>query len=239
MSVHNNLYIKTNMLAKGNVQVNNIDSRTATVLSIGKPTATKVELADTGIVTEVQGNLNVLEDMQVTGNTTTTGYIQFADITPPTNPSVGEGRLYKKTGNDGIFWLPDSAGTEVDLTSTSTGGISSSIISSNSVTSTTSQSYVLLNSMTTTPASGTYNVSFSASGYGEEKKTEYDLAIFKNGTIIQNTRRLLNLHHESVIHLHSQAIITVNGAEAIEVRYKAGDGTFVIYERSMILLKIA
>ncbi len=40
----------------------------------------------------------------------------FNDMTAPANPSAGQGRLYKKTGNDGIFWKPDAAGPEVDLT---------------------------------------------------------------------------------------------------------------------------
>jgi len=49
------------------------------------------------------------------------GYIEIIDTSAPGNPSDGEGRLYKKTGNDGLFWLPDSGGSEVDLT----GGFSS------------------------------------------------------------------------------------------------------------------
>lgn len=49
------------------------------------------------------------------------GYIELSDTTAPGNPSDGEGRLYKKTGDDGLFWLPDSGGSEVDLT----GGFSS------------------------------------------------------------------------------------------------------------------
>jgi hypothetical protein len=49
-------------------------------------------------------------------NELSAGYVQLADMSSPTNPSAGEGRLYKKTGNGGIFWLPDDTGPEVDLT---------------------------------------------------------------------------------------------------------------------------
>lgn len=42
--------------------------------------------------------------------------ILITDTTEPTNPLDGEGRLYKKNGNDGLFWKPDSVGVEVDLT---------------------------------------------------------------------------------------------------------------------------
>ena len=49
-------------------------------------------------------------------------YLEFNDISAPTNPSDGVGRLYKKTGDDGIWWKPDSAGPEVDLTGGGGGG---------------------------------------------------------------------------------------------------------------------
>ena len=41
--------------------------------------------------------------------------MQLDDISAPANPADNEGRLYKKTGDDGIFWKPDSAGSEVDI----------------------------------------------------------------------------------------------------------------------------
>lgn len=55
------------------------------------------------------------------GDARVDGYVELVDTTAPANPSDGEGRLYKKTGDDGLFWKPDSAGSEVDLT----GGFSS------------------------------------------------------------------------------------------------------------------
>ena len=47
-------------------------------------------------------------------------FSEFSDITSPNNPGDGKGRLYKKTGNDGIWWKPDSSGQEVDLTESGT-----------------------------------------------------------------------------------------------------------------------
>jgi hypothetical protein len=44
------------------------------------------------------------------------GYVQLIDIAAPGAPGAGIGRLYKKTGDDGCFWIPDAAGPEVDLT---------------------------------------------------------------------------------------------------------------------------
>jgi hypothetical protein len=51
------------------------------------------------------------------GDARVDGYIELIDTSAPGNPLDGEGRLYKKTGNDGLFWIPDSGGSEVDLTS--------------------------------------------------------------------------------------------------------------------------
>lgn len=56
------------------------------------------------------------KDLYLGGNMNTGGYIELNDITAPANPAAGEGRLYKKTGDDGLFWKPDAAGPEVDLT---------------------------------------------------------------------------------------------------------------------------
>ena len=61
---------------------------------------------------EIDANYNVV----TSGNISSDGYLQFSDMTAPANGADGEGRLYKKTGNDGLFWKPDSAGAEVDLT---------------------------------------------------------------------------------------------------------------------------
>jgi hypothetical protein len=44
------------------------------------------------------------------------GYLELVDNLAPSNGEDGTGRLYKKTGDDGLFWLPDSEGEEVDLT---------------------------------------------------------------------------------------------------------------------------
>jgi hypothetical protein len=44
-----------------------------------------------------------------------TQYAQFNDITTPTNPLNGQGKLYKKNGDPGLYWLPDSGGIETNL----------------------------------------------------------------------------------------------------------------------------
>ena len=45
----------------------------------------------------------------------TSGNIQLSDIAEPTNALDGQGKLYKKTGNDALFWKSDSTGAEVNV----------------------------------------------------------------------------------------------------------------------------
>ncbi len=45
------------------------------------------------------------------------GHIEFIDIVGPAFPGAGEGKLYKKNGDSGLYWHPDT-GPEVNLTDT-------------------------------------------------------------------------------------------------------------------------
>ena len=54
--------------AAGLFETDGLDSHTATTLSIGAATATKVEIADTGVITEIQGNVDVLGDYYHSGD---------------------------------------------------------------------------------------------------------------------------------------------------------------------------
>jgi hypothetical protein len=54
-------------------------------------------------------------------NLTGVNGIELVDKSAPSNPGAGKGELYKKTGDDGIFWKPDAAGAEVDLSAGVTG----------------------------------------------------------------------------------------------------------------------
>jgi hypothetical protein len=50
-------------------------------------------------------------------NTTFSNYLEFTGINAPANPAANLGRLYKKTTPDlGLYWKPEGAGTEYNLT---------------------------------------------------------------------------------------------------------------------------
>lgn len=49
------------------------------------------------------------------------GYIEFSEQAAPANPADGKGRLYQKTRSLNLFWKPNSAGPEIDLTALGSG----------------------------------------------------------------------------------------------------------------------
>jgi alpha-tubulin suppressor-like RCC1 family protein len=108
----------------------------------------------------------------------------------------------------------------------------------------TSTTFVTIDSMTSTPISGTYLVSFSASLTGSVINQLITYALFKDAVEINESERLLHnmTTHTTVIDLtaYTQFIITVNGSEVITVKLKSSINNMVtIYERSLILLKLS
>ena len=81
-----------------------------------------VDFANSGIETESTSFLNT-QNITFEDSVDIGGYIKLSDISEPSNGNDGTGRLYKKLGDDGLFWKPDSTGSEIDLTSTLDQGV--------------------------------------------------------------------------------------------------------------------
>lgn len=93
----------------------NADTKTASINGVVIVAGGGGDFKSDGTVA-MTGNLNMGSQ-----NIIALGYTQFADIAAPTNPGAGLGRLYKKTGDDGLFWKPDAAGPEIDLSAAGVG----------------------------------------------------------------------------------------------------------------------
>ena len=65
-----NVCVGGNVDITGSLITNSVDTKTATILTLGPSTATKVEIADTGVETEIQGNLDVLDTTNCTSPST-------------------------------------------------------------------------------------------------------------------------------------------------------------------------
>ena len=76
-----------------------LDTKSANVLGIGKTNATKVEIAKTGVTTEVKGDLMA------------SGGVEIRDYTTSAPTDALSGKLYKATGDDRIHWLTNTKDT--------------------------------------------------------------------------------------------------------------------------------
>jgi alpha-tubulin suppressor-like RCC1 family protein len=108
---------------------------------------------------------------------------------------------------------------------------------------TTSTTYVLITSMTSTPAVGTYLVNFSSTMNATAISQLISYAIFYNNTIVSSSeRQILNTaSHTNDFNVltYTQAKITVDGVNSIEIKYKSSSANIVnVLARSLILIKI-
>ena len=135
------------------------------------------------------------------------------------------------TDNQWDTLLHGCAGIVTELTETATA-------------TTGTPSYLVLNGMTTTPIAGSYLVSFSASGRCTNVGGNCEYAIFQNGSIISHTARRQDWNSGGTdadnlyMAMHTQALVSVNGSEVVEVRYTANPGAFVVEERSLLLRRL-
>lgn len=158
-------------------------------------------------------------------------YICILDTISNENPSnVTHWDLMAQKGDDGVGG----------------GSVGYHNITATTQTSTTSTSYIQLDSMTYTPASGTYMVTFSSSGWCTNGGANAQYAIYNDEVKDNASERDWywdggNHTNNLRLPLHTQAVVTVNGSQSIEIRYMrgSGSGTTYVNERSMVLIKLA
>jgi len=108
---------------------------------------------------------------------------------------------------------------------------------------TSSTTYVPIDSTASTPEAGTWLVMFSSSGKGSVANSALDFAVHVDGTIVSDSQRKLGYNSggqnmDTVQNIYTQAVVTTTGIEVVDVRYKTSSGTFTIYERNIILLRL-
>lgn len=119
---------------------------------------------------------------------------------------------------------------------------------SNSTTiTTTSTSYVLMTGMTiTTPPAGTYLAIFSTTIEGGNNNSKGFISIYSGGTIAADSQRTfvsrsqagVNAAVQVVVNVDTQAEVTVNGSQDIQVYWKGQGGTFTAYNKSLNIIRI-
>lgn len=104
---------------------------------------------------------------------------------------------------------------------------------------TTSVTDVLVAGMTLTPAAGTYLVTFSTSGVNSGNgASRMFFSIYVNGVQVAHSEREFGISGGGNVAVYTNAVVTVNGAQAIEARWRAVAGTNTAHERSLTLIRV-
>ena len=184
-----------------------------------------VELIPNGTTTPV-----TTATFQPNGDLDITGGIVIADSTTVTEGTVrfNSGELQVRQGSTWVIVAP----VPTSFNSVST-------------ISTTSSTWTTMSSITTTPTAGKYRVDFTCSGT-IDLDSNGDIGLFIAGTEVSITHRTLSGivtgtstgTNEST--LSFSTIITVSGAQVVDVRYRENaSGTFTIDARELILTPIS
>lgn len=105
---------------------------------------------------------------------------------------------------------------------------------------TNSSTDVLLSGMTITPPAGTYNVTAYTKGMHSSGGATWTPSLYAGGVIVANTQDSVTRNSGLLVgggsHVWSAiAEVTVNGSQAIEIRWKTSNGTASIYGRYLKL----
>jgi hypothetical protein len=99
--------------------------------------------------------------------------------------------------------------------------------------------YTTVPGMSVSPVSGTYWCSFSTTVFPSTGSAMYDLGLFKNGVIIDHSRRIIG-GAGSNFNIHTLAVGVITTGDTIDVRWRrtSASGSATIYERSLYCLRI-
>ncbi len=112
--------------------------------------------------------------------------------------------------------------------------------------STTSTNYVVMTSMTLTPPAGTYLVDGRSTVTATSNNRTVSMAIYSDGVIVSGSQTesfirtgsgfLTNTDIESLV---NDAVVTVNGSQAVDLRWKTTGGTVQANFISLRLIKVS
>jgi hypothetical protein len=108
-------------------------------------------------------------------------------------------------------------------------------------TTTDSTNYVLMDTMTITPAAGTYDVMFRTSIANSSTSSNYT-CIYAGGVVDAASVVRLGVVNQTTgipYPCFCMARVTVNGSQAIEGRWKVSTGTATAYERNLKIVKVS
>jgi hypothetical protein len=112
------------------------------------------------------------------------------------------------------------------------------IVTATTDDTTTSTTDTLIAGMTLTPAAGTYLVNFSTTVLNSANgATRLFVSIWSGGAQVPHSERNIGINAANTA-VHTSAVVTVNGTQAIEARWRAVAGTNTAHQRSLTILRI-
>lgn len=206
----------------------NVDSFTYQILT-GSATGYSIVLPDATTVTpglEFQFYNTTNNTIAVKNNSGTT----LATIAQNTYMHI---KLRANSTQDGVWDL-----WQILLSSIASGVINYTL-SSSTAFNTTSTSYVQITGFSVTPQAGTYAIWYNAESFLTTTPKTHWWAIFRNGSIIQESERSQDTAHSNQNMVDAtMCISTFNGSQSIDVRVKTTNGTLTINDRSLILIRL-
>lgn len=104
---------------------------------------------------------------------------------------------------------------------------------------TTSVTDTQIASMTLTPAAGTYLATFSSSVLNSANGvSRLFVSIYSAGSQVAHSEREIGISGGANVPVHSNAIVTVNGSQAIQAMWRAVAGTNTAHERSLTVIRL-
>lgn len=122
--------------------------------------------------------------------------------------------------------------------------LSATEVSATADTTTTSTTDVLINSMTITPVSGSYLVKFSSTVDHSNQNVAVVVSLYTGGVLKADSVRSTIPRTNAIgaitmsLCVAINGLVTVNGAQAIEIRWKTSAGTATAHQRTMDILRI-
>jgi len=144
-----------------------------------------------------------------------------------TAPTNGQVLTYNTSSTQ---WEPRDTVTATNYQQTSTASAT-----------TTSTSFVAMTGMTiTTPAAGTYLVNFSTSTVNSGNSADRNyFALYVGGSIVSHTERRVGISGGAYVPAVISAIVSVDGSQNIEVRWRVTAGTGTVQQRTLSAVRIA
>jgi len=133
-----------------------------------------------------------------------------------------------------------AAGTWVySVSSTTATGISSETLEESTLFATGSSTDVLITGFTLTPISGRYAVWFSSDIDITQNNRLGQCVLYKAGVAVEDTRRTAQgVSSNFNTSFQTIGVITVNGAETIDVRVNISNGTLSVRGRTLVLIRL-